>query len=157
MKTRMLTIRGIAVQITERENCRRFILRSRPDCPYAMLSVPKRSREADIRCFLENQQEWLQAHVGAVKSPPTFTPGEVHRLMGAWVTLGKDVPSGAAFVEMRNERLIREIERDIAKWASTPHHARYPAGNDEPLGQLPQADAAADVQYAPWRCRRKYD
>ena len=42
MKTRMLTIRGIAVQITERENCRRFILRSRPDCPYAMLSVPKR-------------------------------------------------------------------------------------------------------------------
>lgn len=38
MKTRMLTIRGIAVQITERENCRRFILRSRPDCPYAMLS-----------------------------------------------------------------------------------------------------------------------
>ena len=48
MKTRMLTIRGIAVQITERENCRRFILRSRPDCPYAMLSVPKRSREAYI-------------------------------------------------------------------------------------------------------------
>lgn len=42
MKTRMLTICGIAVQITERENCRRFILRSRPDCPYAMLSVPKR-------------------------------------------------------------------------------------------------------------------
>ena len=121
MKTRMLTIRGIAVQITERENCRRFILRSRPDCPYAMLSVPKRSREADIRRFLENQQEWLQAHVGAVKNPPTFTPGEVHRLMGAWVTLGKDVPSGAAFVEMRNERLIREIERDIAKWASTLH------------------------------------
>ena len=40
MKTRMLTICGIAVQITERENCRRFILRSRPDCPYAMLSVP---------------------------------------------------------------------------------------------------------------------
>ena len=63
MKTRMLTIRGIAVQITERENCRRFILRSRPDCPYATLSVPKRSREADIRRFLENQQEWLQAHV----------------------------------------------------------------------------------------------
>lgn len=53
MKTRMLTIRGIAVQITERENCRRFILRSRPDCPYATLSVPKRSREADIRRFLE--------------------------------------------------------------------------------------------------------
>ena len=103
MKTRTLTIRGIAVQITERENCRRFILRSRPDCPYAMLSVPKRAREADIRRFLENQ------------------PGEVHRLMGAWVTLGKDVPSGAAFVEMRNERLIREIERDIAKWASTLH------------------------------------
>lgn len=51
MKTRMLTIRGIAVQITERENCRRFILRSRPDCPYAMLSVPKRSREADIAAF----------------------------------------------------------------------------------------------------------
>lgn len=67
MKTRMLTIRGIAVQITERENCRRFILRSRLDCPYAMLSVPKRSREADIRRFLENQQERLQAHVGAVK------------------------------------------------------------------------------------------
>lgn len=67
MKTRTLTIRGIAVQITERENCRRFILRSRPDCPYAMLSVPKRSRETDIRRFLENQQEWLQAHVGAVK------------------------------------------------------------------------------------------
>ena len=83
MKTRTLTIRGIAVQITERENCRRFILRSRPDCPYAMLSVPKRSREADIRRFLENQQEWLQAHVGAVKNPPTFAPGEVHRLMGA--------------------------------------------------------------------------
>jgi len=121
MKTRMLTICGIAVQITERENCRRFILRSRPDCPYAMLSVPKRSREADIRRFLENQQEWLQAHVGAVKNPPTFAPGEVHRLMGAWVTLGADVPSGAAFVEMRNERLIREIERDIAKWASTLH------------------------------------
>lgn len=121
MKTRMLTIRGIAVQITERENCRRFILRSRPDCPYAMLSVPKRSREADIRRFLENQQEWLQAHVGAVKNPPTFAPGEVHRLMGTWVTLGKDVPSGAAFVEMRNERLIREIERDIAKWASNLH------------------------------------
>ena len=119
MKTRTLTIRGIAVQITERENCRRFILRSRPDCPYAMLSVPKRSREADIRRFLENQQEWLQAHVGAVKNPPTFAPGEVHRLMGAWVTLGKDVPSGAAFVEMRNERLICAIERDIAKWAST--------------------------------------
>ena len=118
MKTRTLTIRGIAVQITERENCRRFILRSRPDCPYAMLSVPKRSREADIRRFLENQQEWLQAHVGAVKNPPTFASGEVHRLMGAWVTLGADVPSGAAFVEMRNERLIREIERDIAKWAS---------------------------------------
>lgn len=121
MKTRMLTIRGIAVQITERENCRRFILRSRPDCPYAMLSVPKRSREADIRRFLESQQEWLQAHVGAVKNPPTFAPGEVHRLMGAWVTLGKDVPSGAAFVEMRNERLICAIERDIAKWASTLH------------------------------------
>lgn len=121
MKTRMLTIRGIAVQITERENCRRFILRSRPDCPYAMLSVPKRSREADIRRFLENQQEWLQAHVGAVKNPPTFAPGEVHRLMGTWVTLGANVPSGAAFVEMRNERLICAIERDIAKWASTLH------------------------------------
>ena len=48
-----------------------------------------------------------------------FAPGEVHRLMGAWVALGADVPSGAAFVEMRNERQIREIERDIAKWAST--------------------------------------
>ena len=46
MKTRTLTIRGIAVQITERENCRRFILRSRPDCPYAMLSVPKRTSAA---------------------------------------------------------------------------------------------------------------
>ena len=86
-----------------------------------MLSVPKRSREADIRRFLENQQEWLQAHVGAVKNPPTFAPGEVHRLMGAWVTLGKDVPSGAAFAKLRNERLIREIERDIAKWANTLH------------------------------------
>lgn len=121
MKTRMLTICGIAVQITERKNCRRFILRSRPDCPYAMLSVPKRAREADICRFLENQQEWLQAHVGAVKNPQTFAPGEVHRLMGAWVTLGKDVPSGAAFAKRRNERLIREIERDIAKWASILH------------------------------------
>lgn len=51
MKTRTLTIRGIAVQITERENCRRFILRSRPDCPYAMLSVPKRARKRTSAAF----------------------------------------------------------------------------------------------------------
>ena len=31
------------------------------------------------------------------------------------------MPSGAAFAKLRNERLIREIERDIAKWASTLH------------------------------------
>lgn len=121
MKTRMLTIGGIPVQITERANCHRFILRSRPDCPYAMLSVPKRSREADIRRFLESQREWLQTHVSAAKSSPTFALGEVHRLLGAWVTLGKDVPSGAALMKVRNERLIREVQRDIAKWANALH------------------------------------
>ena len=81
MKTRMLTIGGIPVQITERANCHRFILRSRPDCPYAMLSVPKRAREADIRRFLESQREWLQTHVSAAENSPTFAPGEVHRLL----------------------------------------------------------------------------
>ena len=118
MKTRQLTISGITVQITERANCRRFILRSRPDCPYAMLSVPEGAREADIRRFLDSQRDWLTAHVSAAKKQPTFAAGEVHRLLGQWVTLGKDVPSGEAFVRMRNERLIREIQRNIAKWAS---------------------------------------
>ncbi len=158
MKTRMLTIRGIAVQITERENCRRFILATAQDCPYAMLSVPKRSREADIRRFLENQQEWLQAHVGAVKNPPTFAPGEVHRLMGAWVTL-EAVPSGAAFVEMRNERLIREIERDIAKWASTLHVSITHVTLREMTsrwGSCRKQTRRLTLD-APWRCRRKYD
>lgn len=118
MKTRQLTIGGIAVQITERANCRRFILRSRPDCPYAMLSVPEGAREADVRRFLISRQDWLQAHVSAAKKQPTFAADEVHRLLGQWVTLGTDVPLGEAFVRMRNARLIRVIERDIAKWAN---------------------------------------
>ena len=49
MKTRMLTIRGIAVQITERENCRRFILRSRPDCPYFWKIIRSGCKRMSVR------------------------------------------------------------------------------------------------------------
>lgn len=89
-----------------------------PGLPVCHAVRPRRRAGRDIRRFLDSQRDWLTAHVSTAKKQPTFAAGEVHRLLGQWVTLGTDVPSGEAFVRMRNERLIREIERDIAKWAS---------------------------------------
>ena len=117
-----MTIDGIPVQVTERQNCKRLILHAHRDRPYATASVPKGLREADIRDMLEQHREWLQTNVNPNLKPPTYAPGETHRLLGEWVTLGENgIPSGEEFVTMRKRCLMRVLREKIVRWAKYLH------------------------------------
>lgn len=117
-----MTIDGIPVQVTQRQNCKRLILHARPDLPYATASVPKGLREADIRDMLERHREWLQTNVNPNLKPPTYAPGETHRLLGEWVTLGENgIPSGEEFVTMRKRQLMQVLRRQITQWGKYLH------------------------------------
>lgn len=121
MASRRMTIDGIEVQITERKNCKRFVLSSRPDCPFAKMSVPAGAPEADILAMLERNRGWLKENVDATRKQPTFAAGEQHRLLGEWVTLGEGVPTGKAFVRMRRRQLIQILRRQLDYWTKRLH------------------------------------
>ncbi len=105
------------VVVTQRPNCRRLILRYQPANGTFTLSVPKRTPQRTIRAFLDAQSPWM-AQQAARPAPwtPTYAPGERHCLLGQWVTLGQDVPSGDAYLRHQQRILLDALQRLLARW-----------------------------------------
>ncbi len=109
------------VYVTPRKGMRRLILRYQPQTNELHLSVPSGTRMTTIRTFLDSQQTWMAEQVQKQVSAPAFAAGEVHRLLGQWVTLGENAPTGEAFVRMRNAQLQTLLLRQVNQWQQVLH------------------------------------
>ncbi len=106
------------VKVTQRPNCRRMILRHHRTDGTFSLSVPRGARTKDITAFLTANLRWMERQAGqAAPVQPAFAAGEQHCLLGRWVTLGRDVPAGAAYLRHREAVLRRVILTLLQKWA----------------------------------------
>ncbi|MBQ8201888.1 MAG: DUF45 domain-containing protein [Clostridia bacterium] len=105
------------VIVTARANCRRMILRCSKADGRLTLSVPKGTPQRVIREFLLSQMEWIERQAGVPRTwKAVYAPGEQHYLLGRLVTLGKEVPSGDAFLARREAELQAVVMRLLQKW-----------------------------------------
>ncbi len=114
-----MKLSGHEVKVTQRKNCRRLILRYRPEEGRFALSAPKGTPQRAIRAFLAQNEAWMDRQAGsAAPWQPVFAAGEQHLLFSRWVTLGQDVPCGEDFCRLR-EKLLREtILRLLQRWTA---------------------------------------
>lgn len=105
------------VQVTPRANCRRMILHYKPAEGKFALSVPKGTPQRVIRAFLTAQTDWMARQAGTPAAwQPGYAPGEQHCLLGRYVTLGREVPAGEAFLRLREKLLMETVMRLLRKW-----------------------------------------
>lgn len=112
-----ITIGDFQVRATRRKGCRRLILRYNMVTGEFCLSMPPETSVRTIQAFLESQYNWMEKQSAQKKRQPDFVAGEQHLLLGQWVTLGKDAPTGDAFVKLRDQQLQALLMRQVAEWS----------------------------------------
>jgi len=106
------------VKVIQHAGCRRMILRCRKQEGQLTLTVPRGTKDEEIRAFLAKNMDWIRRAAGdASQWKPMYARGEKHWCMGRLVQLGWEAPAGEkAFKEWRNQQLARVLELQLRYW-----------------------------------------
>ena len=115
--------KGFRFHLTQRSNAKRISMTARKNAEAVSLTAPPWAGTQEIRRFLDANMPWLQKYAPKVTDfLPHYEKGEDHAFAGYRVTLGEHgIPTGKAFLTMRQHHLERLIEKLLPEWEARMH------------------------------------
>ena len=107
---------GLSIHVVPMKNAVHLRLSYRNGEDHFRLTVPVRCPKRDMEKFLIDHRDWMRAQLqkqdGTAPYQPRLIAGERAWLLGKQVTMGQNgIPTGTAFLELRNQLLHDEIVR----------------------------------------------
>jgi len=109
-----------SIELTFRRNCKRLRLVYHPSDHRLTMSAPPGTTQRMIDEFLYQNRAWIDERMNSEPPwQPAFEEGERHLLLGEYVTLGGDIPTGEGPFERYRAKALSEVLRELlGKWTA---------------------------------------